>query len=327
MAQGFTESLLQATSAEPDTFNQIEPTIESFEGTIENLPPSTNFNRLSIIGTLPTQTAAYEGSNLLTDFVVEKDLHTKGLRRVPESIPFLMKLVDRNMQTAAIRIFPDYLVTGLKFTPNPSTFSINSSKVINRYNTMTRWVEEHWGDEIDNIMFSGSTLSFLGYSGGDRGVTNEKRNFTDSYRMMRELAAFVKLNGLIYQDDLSYEGTKDPNSVTNLFLEKNPSFMISHPLKGLVKERYYINLFFDYVSFLGRFESFDIIEDSTMPYRFTYNCVFKAEKTKYHQGPSATVSEIKLPESNLSLNTNSISNTNFASPNPNLGSEPSFGIA
>ena len=35
---------------------------------------------------------------------------------------------------------------------------------------------------------------------------------------------------------------------------------------------------YDYLTLLGRFETFDIIEDATKPFRFTYNIIFKAEK-------------------------------------------------
>jgi hypothetical protein len=233
--------------------------------------------------------------------VVEKDFTPLNKRGIPEAIPFLMKMVDRNLKTSGIslrNITNDpslYVLTGLKLSPNPTTFSINSAKIINRYNTMTRWVEEHWGDEIDSLMFSGSTLSFLGYGpssrgpGGDVGLTVTDRGYTNAYAMIKEMVRFFKNNGMIYQDNKTFDGMGIPGSSTEKFLANsfNSKFRENHPLTGVAKERLYINLFFDYVSFIGYFESFDIIEDSNAPYRFTYNCVFKAERTKYHQGKTA----------------------------------------
>jgi hypothetical protein len=222
----------------------------------------------------------------------EMDFHPNNRRRVPNSIPFLMKLVDSNLRTSGIRIGTSYpaaamkVITGIKFSPNPTTFSINSAKIINRYNTMTRWVEEHWGDEIDSIMFSGSTLSFLGY---DTGLTVEDRNSTMPYKFIRELKNFFKSNGIIFQDSTHFDDMYSVGSATNRFVSDvtNARYIQNHPFTGAPKERLYINLFFDYVSFLGHFESFDIIEDSTNPYKLTYNCVFKSERTKYHQGKTA----------------------------------------
>jgi hypothetical protein len=241
--------------------------------------------------------------------IVEKDFHPSNRRKVSQGVPFIMKMVDRNFRTSGIKISTGpadqslFVMTGIKFSPNPTTLSINSSKIINRYNTMTRWVEEHWGEEIDNIMFSGSTLSFLGYGTGfteDVGLTVKDRGFTMPYAMIREMARFFKTNGMIFQDNKTYDDQSVRASSTNSFLggSGNSALKEEHPLTGVPKERLYINLFFDYVSFLGYFESFDIIEESNSPYRFTYNCVFKAERTKYHQGLTATSrasSDVEVP--------------------------------
>lgn len=223
---------------------------------------------------------------------VEKDFNPSSIRKVPDRIPFLMKLVDSEYNTAGISIPSKYIITGIKLSPNPINLSINSSKLITRYNTMTRWVEEHWGDEIDNVLFSGSSFSFFGYElpgYNNTGLTVGNRNRTKAYAMIKELARFFKNNGMIFQDNKTYDGMDISGSPTNKFIndDTNFSFVNNHPLQGVAKERLYVNIFFDYVSLLGYFESFDIIEESANPYRFTYNCVFKAERTKYHQGKTA----------------------------------------
>ena len=58
----------------------------------------------------------------------------------------------------------------------------------------------------------------------------------------------------------------------------NPGFVGNHPRKGIIKERLYIRMTYDYLTLFCRFETFDIMEDVTKPFRLTYNIIFKAEK-------------------------------------------------
>jgi hypothetical protein len=67
----------------------------------------------------------------------------------------------------------------------------------------------------------------------------------------------------------------------NDFLNNNPEFRTNHPRKGMIKERLYIKLNYDYLILYGRFESFDVIEDSTVPFKFKYSAIFKSERTIY----------------------------------------------
>jgi len=251
---------------------------------------------------VPSNLATYKTN--LASGNVEKSFESNSIRKPVGAVSFLMKLVDKDFKNSGICINtagsqePGFLLTGLKFSPNPSTLSINSAKIINRYNTMTRWVEEHWGDEIDNVMFSGSSYSFMGYNLGsdiiDTGLTVGNRRSTYSYKFIKELARFFKSNGMIFQDNKTFDEISFDErniGITSRFLIKtddiDPGFRERHPLTGVPKERLYANLYFDYVSFLGYLESFDIIEDSKNPFRFTYSCVFKSEKTTYYQGRDA----------------------------------------
>lgn len=215
-------------------------------------------------------------------------------KRIPNENPFYVRLLDSDLKVCGMLI-NNTVVASIKLCPNPMTFTVNASKVINRYNTMTRWVEDHWGDEIDSITFSGSTYSFFGYPVMDIGLTSYYQNLTMAYGMLRELVALYDSNGMIYQDSITYDGTSvNPSSArsnsTVLFLNDpdNTQFRNNHPRTGLARERLYINLLFDYISLLGYFETFDISEDSEKPYTFVYNSIFKAEKTVYLTGSLAT---------------------------------------
>lgn len=203
--------------------------------------------------------------------------------RNKDIIPMFMDMVDTSLMRKAIYMGQDFVVTTLKLTPNPENLTINSSKKISRYTTMTRWVEEHWGDEIDNIAFNGTSFSFFGYKGrdalGNTGLTHAYRESTQAYKYMKELAKFFKTNGCIYQGASDYE---EPGYLAvHDFLNGNSEFLDNHPRKGMIKERLYVRIVYDYLVLIGRFESFDMIEDSTSPYRFQYSLTFKAEKTIY----------------------------------------------
>ena len=217
------------------------------------------------------------------------------LRRLPNEIPMFLRMVDSNFQPYGIVMSSGWAVTALKICPNADTIAINSAKVINRYQTMTRWVEDHWGDEIDVINLSGSTFSFFGYGLNGRfpGLVAENRRLTESYKWMKEISRLFTVDGMIVQDNHVYEGSVGSLKVDGfvsaaveqfLLDEDNKRFIDNHPREGLVKERLYMNLVFDYLSCFGYLDTLDISESSTTPYRMTYTMVFKSEKTVYRQG-------------------------------------------
>jgi hypothetical protein len=217
------------------------------------------------------------------------------LRRLPNETPMFLRMVDSDLQPCGIVMSSGWAVTTLKICPNADTVAINSAKVINRYQTMTRWIEDHWGDEIDVVNLSGSTFSFFGYglSGRFPGLITESRRLTESYKWLRELSRLFQVDGFIAQDSRVYEGsvgslraTGFVSSAVEQFLsdEDNRRFKDNHPREGLAKERLYMNLDFDYLSCFGYLDTFDIADSSTSPYRMTYTMVFKSEKTIYRQG-------------------------------------------
>jgi hypothetical protein len=215
-----------------------------------------------------------------------------------QGISMYLEMMDSDQNRKGIVLNENYIVTTLKLNPNPETFTINSAKKVSRATTMTGWVEEHWGDEIDTASLSGTTFSFFGI-GPDIplvGLTYSWREYTAAYAYLKQLVKFFQLNGCLYHNGSDYDSA-DYLSV-NDFLNNNPDFVNNHPYKGMIKERLYLKLFYDYIVLIGRFDSFDIIEDSKSPYRLTYNIIFKAEKTIY------------LLDKAPSTNTNSPGNTN-----------------
>lgn len=252
----------------------------------------------------------------------------KTIQQVPrtsqdkEYIPMFLDMIDRNFDRKDIYLGNEVLVSTLKMNPNPETISINTAKKINRYMTMTRFVEDHWGDEIDSVSLTGSTFSFF----GNFGLTSTNRGTTQAYLWLKELVKFYQVNGCVYQGSEEYDtGSEDSFGFVTDFLSKNPQFKNNHPRKGMIKERLYLRLTYDYLTLIGRFESFDLVEDQSMPYRMQYNAIFKAEKTVFNlDSPPGAQGVIPLNGSSqdsdrdsnnveftgYSVNTNGIDTTN-----------------
>jgi hypothetical protein len=183
-------------------------------------------------------------------------------------------LVGRATAQAKIRgpsPFSNYAYA-VRLLINPSSLNINMTKIIIRGQTMTGWVEEHWGEELDTISFQGLSAAFV--SGGSyttydagrmnpmlqagnqprMGLTTKHREDSLSYKNMKELVKIFSTNGLVYDSD------------------------------GFVAKRYYIQITYDYGCYRGYFESFDITEEASNPFRFNYTVTFKAERTVYKIG-------------------------------------------
>ena len=228
-------------------------------------------------------------SNQNNGEVYIEEIRPPYLRRTPHERPIIIDMVDSSQKEIMIELEDGALITALKMAPNPETLSISSSKLINRYNTMTRWVEEHWGDNLDVISFSGSTYSFCAVkeSGAYSGLTLASRNSSVAFKYLNSLITFYRTNGCLYQESNVYalnnpegvEGFNYEYDRMNKYLLDNYEARGNHPRHGMLRERLYVRIRFDFVTFIGYFDAFDITESSSSPFRLTYNATFKSEKT------------------------------------------------
>ncbi|RKY82312.1 hypothetical protein DRQ07_01645, partial [candidate division KSB1 bacterium] len=109
-------------------------------------------------------------------------------------------------------------------------------------------------EEIREIFNNYINLPDLGTNepigpGDTSGLTVKRRRNTLSYDEFRKLIFLMNANGANY----------------NTY--------------GLIKDRLFIQLTYDQVSYRGYFESMDITENAESPYRFIYTITFKSEKT------------------------------------------------
>lgn len=177
-----------------------------------------------------------------------------------DKVPFFIELVDKKGVTQSLT-YDDRgeVVVGLRLGINPTTVNVNFAKIINRTQTMTSWLEEHWGEELDTITFQGFTAAFVykdvaNFSGRGGGLSVENRKKTTSYKEFTNIIDIFKTNGCTYDS------------------------------MGFVAERLYILITYDYSSYMGYFESIDVIEEANNPFRFNYTITFKAERTVYSFG-------------------------------------------
>lgn len=229
----------------------------------------------------------------------------KAILRSPTALPFFVEMVDRFNKNVSLPWPPDndktesskdsQRILGIKFIVNPASISINMSKIVNRTQSMVGWIEEHWGEEIDTVTFTGSSAAFVTGRTLLRNVRQQIiENSQDRAQARADFYAALGFNDepLVNQDtrvsldigpgltvrhrrnSLSYEQMRD---LIKIFSANGCLF----DNQGFIKDRVFIKISFDYSSYIGYFESIDITEDATTPFRFTYTITFKAEKTLY----------------------------------------------
>lgn len=232
----------------------------------------------------------------------------KGVSKVPSVLPFYIQVVDQEGRPKRLPFPPQTdnnpsnqaklqkTILGIKFLINPASVSVNMAKIINRTPTMTGWIEDHWGEELDTITLQGSSAAFVI---GSNTLRNARKLYVES-KEDRE-AARSDFYSYLDLDDLS---VKTP--VTTRSLEIEPGLTVRKrrdtisyrqfkslvqlfatngclfDSQGFVSERNFIRMSYDYSSYMGYFESIDITEDANSPFKFVYNVTFKAEKTEYN---------------------------------------------
>lgn len=181
-------------------------------------------------------------------------------------------------------------IKAVKLAVNPSTFELNGEKRVSIYKTLTRMVEEHYGDDLDTVSFTGSSLTFFLDAAGAPVVKNylssgsvasgEDRQESDSFKNMQELLAVIRSNGINYFDERDvkiprfFYRRSEGNEVKVVPLNR-------HPRAGMVACRNVAVIEYDMFRLFGYFESFSLEEDSSKPFRFEYNVSFRVERLEY----------------------------------------------
>jgi hypothetical protein len=144
---------------------------------------------------------------------------------------------------------------------NPSNMTITSNHKVEKIQTRGGWVEQHWGDELDEISCDGTTGAFMNLY---TGLSSVVRQQTIAWDRFRDLYDLYHNNGSLY----------DPYG--NIVLQGN------------------IMLMYDRGVYCGTFRSFDIEETDETPFSFSISWTFKVEMTLL-QIPSGEVPIFNAP--------------------------------
>jgi hypothetical protein len=129
---------------------------------------------------------------------------------------------------------------------NPANMAFTHNKKVEKIQTRGGYIEQHWGDELEEISCDGSTGAFMNLYTGLSSVVRQQTIAWDRYRDLYDL---YHNNGSVY----------DPAG--NIVLQGN------------------IMLLFDRGVYIGTFRSFDVEETDAAPFSFALNWTFKVEET------------------------------------------------
>lgn len=216
---------------------------------------------------------------------LESYLFRLGLPK-PGTIKFVAMTVDADgkPQTYTLNGIP---FVGLIMNISPTSMNVNMSQLVTRTQTMSGWIEEHWGQELDTVTFQGSSAAFI-WNGPEylQGpIGNTPQQIRDGFN------AYMNIPGLPISSPvgpgdhsgLAVRRRRETTSYDELrkIIQLMNSNTAEFDIYGIVKARKYIQLSHDYACYRGYFESIDITENADTPFKFIYTITFKAEKTIY----------------------------------------------
>jgi hypothetical protein len=127
---------------------------------------------------------------------------------------------------------------------NPQSMQVTHNKQVERIQTRGGWVEQHWGDQLDEISCNGSTGAFMNIYTGLSAVLRQRTIAWDRFRDLHDL---FRNNGSVY----------DPAG--NIVLQGQ------------------IMLMYDLGVYTGTFRTFQFEETAESPFAFQVNWSFKVE--------------------------------------------------
>jgi len=207
-------------------------------------------------------------------------------------IPFIIAMVDIN-NTIITMPFPEGVtaaekIYGIELMINPASLSSNLSKIINRTQTMTAFVEEHWGEELDTITFQGMTAAFVTGGNDIYSVRSSPSSTSPVKKYLKNSVASPQVGGVVGSLSDKEIGLTTSNRRLSVSYSHFKRFLdiiringCIYDSFGMISQRNYILLSYGNSSFRGYFESIDVTESATNPFRFQYTITFKSEETLY----------------------------------------------
>lgn len=165
---------------------------------------------------------------------------SQGQRRGNHGIPVAFQVTSPFSRTRVL--LPHSLVMHV----NPNSFEEAFNQKVERFQTRGGWVEQHWGQDLEEISAEASTGAFMNIH---TGLTSVLRHRTIAWDRYRDLHDLYHNNGSVYD-----------------------------PFGNIVLQGF-IMLMYDRGTFLGTFRSFEVKETADTPFAFQINWSFKVEHT------------------------------------------------
>lgn len=215
--------------------------------------------------------------------------NTHDIPKGPSKVKFYISTVNEAGENEVYTIRGRSFL-GITLLINPNTISNNMAKIVNRSQTMTSWLEEHWGEELDTITFQGSSAGFIWMGPREeipRGpldmTPREIQQMYNDYMKIPDLGINEPLgigdhSGLTVKQRRNTMAYDQFRRIIHLMNANAANFNT----QGFVRKRKFIQLAYDVASYRGYFESIDITEDAESPFKFIYTATFKCEKTIFN---------------------------------------------
>jgi len=234
-------------------------------------------------------------------------IHKENTGTPHAKIPFILAMIDSSGALQNLPFPPQEglsstdTIMGVELMVNPRTISNNQSKIINRTQTMTSFLEEHWGDELDVLSFQGQSATFVTGGNDLYSIKNSVGNSPTREFLLSKGQSDPKLlaRSLLF----NYAGTSFSatdgmgmnDTEIGITVSKRRQTVSYHQFKrlvdlirangcffdsmGMLSRRYSIQLSYGSMAFKGYFENIDITEEASNPYKFTFTITFKSQET------------------------------------------------
>lgn len=167
--------------------------------------------------------------------------------------PVVFDILGADRETS---VLPEDLLIVLHV--NPNSMKLSYQKNIVRIQTRGGWVEQHWGDSVEQITFDFATGGFMRMTSGlsnktgtgllDTEQARKGRRETIAYDKYLDMLALFKNNGAVY----------DAN--------------------GNIASQGYVKVTFDGGVYIGWFNSFSVTEEVSKPFQFAITANFEIDE-------------------------------------------------
>lgn len=167
--------------------------------------------------------------------------------------PVVFDILGADRETS---VLPEDLL--IVFHVNPNTMKLSYQKNIVRIQTKGGYVEQHWGDSVEEINFDFATGGFMRMTSGLSNKTGTGLLVTEQARKGR-------------RETIAYDSYLDM-----LALFKNNGAV--YDARGNIASQGYVKVTFDGGVYIGWFNTFSVSEEVSKPFQFALTSTFQIDQ-------------------------------------------------